>query len=68
MSANWRQKVIPAGEMETEDIRAELRHDLRVYEQVGHPLSKQAMAARITALVEEMDRRVLAAVVPEETL
>jgi len=59
---NWRTEVIPPGEMSTADIRAELRHDLNVYEQVQHPLSKAAMAARITALVEEMDSRAQGAV------
>ena len=55
---NWRTEVIPPAEMATEDIRAELRHDLDVYQRVGHPVSKAAMARRIEVLVEEMDRRV----------
>ena len=57
MSARWRTEVLPPEQMTTEEIRAELRHDLNVYEQVGHQLSKAAMARRIEVLVEEMDAR-----------
>ncbi len=46
-------------DMSTGDIRAELRHDLSVYERVQHPVSKAAMARRIEMLVAEMDRRAL---------
>jgi hypothetical protein len=46
--------------MPTDDIRAELAHDIDVYERVQHPLSKQAMGRRIEVLVAEMDRRVAA--------
>lgn len=58
MSGNWRDQVLDPASMSTEDIRAELRHDLDVYEQVQHPLSKRAMTARIARLVAEMDQRV----------
>jgi hypothetical protein len=47
MSARWRDKVLDPAMMETDEIRAELRHDLRVYERVQHPLSKVGMARRI---------------------
>lgn len=56
----WRREVIPPGEMQTDDIRAELRHDLSVYERVQHPISKAAMARRIEVLVAEMDARAVA--------
>lgn len=56
--SNWRTEVIPPAEMSTEMIRAELRHDIDVYGSVRSPISSVAMAARINALVEEMDKRV----------
>lgn len=53
----WRDEVLDPAKMKTEDIRAELRHDLNVYDQARSPISKGAMAGRINVLVEEMDRR-----------
>ncbi len=53
----WRDEVLDPGTMSEADIRAELGHDLYVYQRVGHPLSKAAMARRIEALVAELDRR-----------
>jgi len=54
---SWRTEVLEPVTMSTEDIRAELRHDLDVYERVRHSISRQAMVARINVLVAEMDRR-----------
>lgn len=54
----WRDEVLDPATMSEADIRAELRHDLSVYDQVQHPLSKAAMGARITVLTKEMDERV----------
>jgi hypothetical protein len=55
--SQWRSEVLDPATMSADDIRAELQHDLSVYERVRHPISKQAMAGRINRLVEEMDRR-----------
>ena len=54
---NWRDKVCEPATMTTEDVRAELRHDLSVYDRVRDPLSKLAMGRRIEELVAEMDER-----------
>lgn len=56
---SWRTEVLDPASMNETDIRAELRHDLGVYERLAHPVSRQAMAIRIERLVAEMDRRVL---------
>jgi hypothetical protein len=56
---SWSDEVLDPATMTASDIRAELRHDLDVYERVQHPLSKAGMARRIETLVEEMDRRVV---------
>ena len=62
--ANWRTEVIPPADMSDSDLRAELRHDLAVYERVQHPLSKAGMARRIEDLVEELDARASVPAVP----
>ena len=54
---SWRDEVLDPVTMSDDEIRAELRHDLNVYDDVQHPLSKQAMAARIDRLVREADSR-----------
>jgi hypothetical protein len=54
---SWRTEVLEPATMSTADIRAELRHDLDVYDRVQDPVSKMAMAARINELVVEMDAR-----------
>jgi hypothetical protein len=62
----WRDEVLDPATMTEQDIRAELRHDLYVYERVRYPLSQSAMAARINALVAEMDSRFAAARIEEQ--
>lgn len=53
----WRDEVLDPATMTDDEIRAELAHDLRVYDEVRHPVSKQAMAVRIDRLVREADCR-----------
>jgi hypothetical protein len=55
---NWRDEVCDPATMTTEDLKAELRHDLDVYDRVRDPLSRAAMGRRIEKLVVEMDERV----------
>ncbi len=57
--SNWRTEVLEPSTMSTEDIQAELRHEIDVYGRVQHSLSKAAVAGRITLLVDEMDRRAI---------
>ena len=54
---SWRTQVVEPSEMSDADIRAELRHDLAVYERLQHPMSRAGMAHRIEVLVAEMDKR-----------
>jgi len=53
----WRTEVLEPAAMTTDDIRAELRHDLDVYERAADPVSRAAMGRRIERLVAEMDKR-----------
>lgn len=54
---SWRDEVLDPAEMSDDDLRAELRHDLDVYERVQHQVSRWAMARRIEMLTDELDRR-----------
>ena len=56
-AVSWRTQVVEPSEMSDADIRAELRHDLAVYERLQHPMSRAGMAHRIEVLVAEMDKR-----------
>lgn len=55
---SWLTEVLDPATMSESDLRAELRHDLHVYDRLHHSLSKAGMARRIEALVEELDHRV----------
>ncbi len=56
-TTNWRDEVLKPSTMTDADLRAELRHDLDVYDRVQHSLSREAMASRINDLVNELDLR-----------
>ena len=56
-TTNWRTEVLDPATLTDADLRAELRHDLYVYDHAQHPLSREAMAYRIDRLVTELDLR-----------